>query len=66
MELIKPPGDSETLDWLRALLTLNKKELDAHSFEITKGVILKYQDDIERINQDDNYKEFAIAAGFKK
>ncbi len=49
LELFKPPGLAETLDWARALMALNADELDRETFEATLGVVLKYQDDIARV-----------------
>ncbi|MBM3396264.1 MAG: MoxR family ATPase [Betaproteobacteria bacterium] len=51
MELFKPPGVAETLDWARALGVLNALQLDPALLEDTLGVVLKYHDDIERIKQ---------------
>jgi MoxR-like ATPase len=52
MDFYKRPGIAETLDWAQALLALHKKELDADSVRETLGCILKYQDDIKRIEED--------------
>lgn len=49
LELFKPPGLAETLDWAHALLALNARELDRETVDATLGVILKYQDDIARV-----------------
>jgi MoxR-like ATPase len=48
-ELYKLPGVAETLDWAVALLHLNRTELDPVTVEATLGVILKYQDDVNKI-----------------
>lgn len=47
--LYKPPGVAETLDWARALQALNANALDAETADATLGVLLKYQDDIEKV-----------------
>jgi MoxR-like ATPase len=47
--LYKPPGVAESLDWVRALIALDRTVLDAPSVDDTLGVLLKYQDDVERI-----------------
>lgn len=47
--LYKIPGIAETLDWIMALDALNKTALDLSSVEATLGVILKYVDDIEKV-----------------
>jgi MoxR-like ATPase len=49
MELLKPPGVAESLDWTAALLALGRDELDAHSAAITLGAVLKYREDADRV-----------------
>jgi len=49
MDLFKLPGVAETIDWSRALITLDKLALDPDTINDTLGVLLKYQDDIARI-----------------
>jgi MoxR-like ATPase len=49
LELYKTPGVSETLDWARALVALDRHALDASAVEQTLGVILKSKDDIDAI-----------------
>jgi MoxR-like ATPase len=49
MELFKVPGVAETLDWTAALVALDRKALDPQVVEDTLGVLLKYQDDVEKI-----------------
>jgi MoxR-like ATPase len=49
-DLFKAPGIAETIDWTRALMTLNALALDAQTVDDTLGVLLKYQDDIARIH----------------
>ena len=48
-ELFKLPGMAETLDWSEALTALGTNELNDEVVSETLGVILKYQEDIERI-----------------
>ena len=48
-DLFKAPGVAETLDWAGALHELNAIALDPALVTDTLGVILKYQDDIEKI-----------------
>ena len=48
-DLYKPPGVAETLDWGSALLAMNRAELDEVTINETLGVLLKYQDDVQRI-----------------
>jgi MoxR-like ATPase len=47
-DLFKLPGVAETLDWARALVALDQASLDAGTVNATLGVLLKYQDDIEK------------------
>jgi MoxR-like ATPase len=49
MELLKPPGVAETLDWAQALLALGRDELDAESAALTLGAVLKYREDADRV-----------------
>lgn len=51
-DLFKLPGMAETLDWSEALQALGTNELNDAVVEDTLGVILKYQEDIERIQGD--------------
>ncbi|HEX4963074.1 MAG TPA: MoxR family ATPase [Thermoanaerobaculia bacterium] len=48
-DLFKLPGVAETIDWGRALLALDQLTLDAETVNATLGVLLKYQDDIEKM-----------------
>lgn len=48
-ELFKQPGVAETLDWATALSELDAMALDPDLATDTLGVLLKYQDDIERV-----------------
>ena len=49
MDLFKLPGVAETLDWTRALTFLDALSLDPQTINDTLGALLKYQDDIARI-----------------
>jgi len=48
LELYKPPGVAETIDWAQALLALNRSEVDAAAVDVTLGTVLKYREDQER------------------
>src|SRR5438477_3212760 len=48
-DLFKSPGVAETLDWAAALAELDVAALDPLTVSDTLGVLLKYQDDIARI-----------------
>ena len=49
MDLFKLPGVAETIDWTRALTELDRLALDPQVIHDTLGVLLKYQDDIARV-----------------
>jgi len=49
MDLFKLPGVAETLDWAQALTQLDRLELGPDTVNDTLGTLLKYQDDIARI-----------------
>lgn len=49
MDLFKVPGVAETLDWADALTQLDKVALEPGAIDDTLGVLLKYQDDIAKI-----------------
>lgn len=49
MDLFKPPGVAETLDWAEALAVLAEPKLTAEVVGDTVGVVLKYQDDIDAV-----------------
>lgn len=48
MNLRKMPSISETLDWARALVTLNAKDIDKETLENTLTVLLKYEADVQQ------------------
>ncbi len=48
LDLKKSPSVSETLDWARALVALNAKELDAQVLQQTLNVLLKYESDLRQ------------------
>jgi MoxR-like ATPase len=49
VDLYKSPGVAETLDWVSALHELDSVTLDPQTVNDTLGVLLKYQDDIVRM-----------------
>ncbi|HSD53793.1 MAG TPA: MoxR family ATPase [Burkholderiales bacterium] len=49
MDLFKLPGVAETIDWSQALVALDTLALDAETINNTLGALLKYQDDIARV-----------------
>ena len=52
VDFLKKPGVSETLDWGRALMTLQRPYLDEAVVLETLGCFLKYQDDIKRFKEE--------------
>ena len=46
LDLAKPPGVAETIDWARALTALGRQELDAEVVQQTLGSVLKYHEDL--------------------
>lgn len=48
-DLFKAPGIAETIDWAKALVALDRVEVDSDGFTGTLGVVLKYQDDIRKL-----------------
>lgn len=53
VELYKLPGVAETIEWTRALMELNTIVLDPEVVQSTLGLLLKYQDDIARVEGDE-------------
>lgn len=51
-DLYKPPGVAETLDWITALIALDQHSLELNVVDETLGVILKYHEDIEKVQGD--------------
>ena len=49
LDLAKPPGVAETIDWALALDALGRRELDAEVVQQTLGSVLKYHEDIEAV-----------------
>jgi len=49
ISLFKAPGVAESIDWTRALMALDRSVLDPETVSDTLGVLLKYQDDLERL-----------------
>ena len=48
-DLAKHPGVAETLDWIEALEHLGVHELSSAAVQATLGIILKYQDDVDKL-----------------
>jgi MoxR-like ATPase len=52
MDLRKSPSISETLDWAKALVTLNATNLDTQTLETTMSVLLKHESDLQRVKRE--------------
>ncbi len=48
-DLYKVTGVSETLDWVAALVALDRQELDAETIDRTLGIVLKTQEDLQAV-----------------
>ncbi|TWF77997.1 MoxR-like ATPase [Pseudonocardia hierapolitana] len=49
LDLLKPPGVAETIDWARALQLVGARHLDVDAAAATLGAVLKYREDADRI-----------------
>jgi len=58
-DLFKVPGVAESIDWTRALMALDRHVLDLETVDNTLGVLLKYQDDLERMRGGDAARTLA-------
>jgi len=56
LDLFKPPGIAETIDWTNALVALNAISLAPENVRDTLGVLLKHRDDIARMQGGDVHK----------
>jgi MoxR-like ATPase len=52
LDLAKPPGVAETIDWAQALAALGRQELDAEVVEQTLGSVLKYREDLDAVRDE--------------
>jgi MoxR-like ATPase len=49
LDLAKPPGIAETLDWVATLNVLGREELDPQTVEDTLGAVIKEREDLETV-----------------
>ena len=49
--LFKSPGVSETLDWAESLMAMGAREVDTQAVSETLGALLKYQEDLEQVDE---------------
>ena len=52
MDLAKPPGVAETLDWVESLAVVHAEGLDLASAADTLGSVVKDRDDLEIVSED--------------
>jgi MoxR-like ATPase len=50
LDLLKPPGVAEAMDWATALHALGARELDPDTAARTLGAVLKYREDTDRVH----------------
>jgi MoxR-like ATPase len=66
LDLEKPPGVAETIDWAQALAALGSNELDPDVVESTLGSVLKHHEDLQAVRDAalaDLLEEARVAAG---
>ena len=51
LDLFKPPGVAETIDWAVALRVLGSDRLDSKTADETLGVVLKYREDVDHVRR---------------
>ena len=51
LDLAKPPGVAETIDWVRTLGVLGESDLDPSTIEDTLGAVIKERDDFELVRE---------------
>jgi MoxR-like ATPase len=60
LDLAKPPGVAETIDWVRTLDVLGETELGAQAAQDTLGAVVKERDDLDVVL--DNLEEITSGA----
>jgi hypothetical protein len=53
LDLAKPPGVAETIDWTSALIALGSEELDPEGVQATLGSVLKYHEDLVAVQEQE-------------
>ena len=51
LQLYKPPGVAETIDWAQALAVLGRGGIDQGTVDATLGTVLKYREDVDRVRR---------------
>lgn len=59
LELVKPPGVAEALDWAQALQAMDNDDLDPDAAAATLGAVLKYREDTDRVRASGLLDELA-------
>ncbi len=52
LDLAKPPGVAETIDWVRSLEVLGAVDLDVQIAEDTLGAVVKERDDLDLVREN--------------
>jgi len=52
LDLAKPPGVAETIDWVNTLTVLGEADLDVRSADDTLGAVVKERDDLELVREN--------------
>jgi MoxR-like ATPase len=52
LDLAKPPGVAETIDWVRTLDFLGETDLSAQVVEDTLGAVVKERDDLDVVREN--------------
>ena len=52
MDLVKPPGVAETIDWVKTLAVVGAEELEPEIAADTLGAVVKDRDDLEQVRDD--------------
>jgi MoxR-like ATPase len=60
LDLAKPPGVAETIDWVRTLEVLGESELTTDAVEDTLGAVVKERDDLDAVR--DNLERITFGA----
>ena len=62
MNFYKRPGVAETLDWVSALIALNRKGLDDKTVVETMGCVFKYREDLHHLKEQIDGKQLNLEA----
>jgi len=51
LDLVKPPGVAETIDWVEALQAISASELDEETLMVSLGSVIKDRDDLDLVQR---------------